>query len=174
MTFAVLEIKHKVWHSAFLLTDWSPASTLFHIFFKRKSHACQCLYTLALDGPWLGASAETSVSILPFLGSFRCPWCLPGTPAPLASECSLPHHSSVIFLPKASIRTNVLAFVSDGCFQYPTRILNVSQRLFLEAHLRVGAGCSQKHMQDRSHCFPWGYGAEPGDDCENTCTTLIS
>lgn len=64
-----------------------------------------------------GLSADTSVSALPLLGSFRCPQCLPGVPAPLASESSLPHHSSVIFLPKASIRTNVSAFVTDGCFQ---------------------------------------------------------
>lgn len=146
-----------------------------------SANACTCqpsmAYDLDTDVPsqaGAGASAEASVSILPLLGSFRCPWCLPGIPAPLASECSLPHHSSVIFFPKDSIRTNVLAFISDDCFQCPTRILNISQRLFLEAHLRDGAGCSQKHMQDRSHCFPWGYGAEPGDDYKNSCTTLIS
>lgn len=84
----------------------------------------------------LGVSAETCISVLPLLCSFKCPWCLPGVPAPLAFESSLPHHSSVIFLPKASIRTNVSAFVTDGCFQWRTRILNISQRLLLEAHLR--------------------------------------
>lgn len=101
---------------------------------------------LALDGPQPGHRGAgpgkcwcsvfqprlqaTLVGILDLLESLRCPRCLPGVPAMPASRPPLPHHSCVIFLPEASIRTNVSAFVTDGCFQQWTGILNLSQRLW--------------------------------------------